>query len=161
MPQVSRLLALVALACAGCGPGNTLEGSLGEALDLRFDGVEVQADKATLTVLYQRGTVAPKDVVFKLVVRTAGLKIDPRVTIDLAPPDAAPLAVATRVVPNDPVHDLPLVKRGQLSLDAAPEAGKPLTGSFRLTFGEGGDAGKGRQALGTFTVTSVVAGVGS
>ena len=49
----SRLLALaVQLAAAGCGGGNSLDGSLSEAFDLSFSTVEVKRSPTALQVTY-------------------------------------------------------------------------------------------------------------
>ena len=50
------------------------------------------------------------------------------------------------------------IKAGRLTLDAIPALDQPVGGEFRVTLGEGGDAGKGRTAFGTFRVLKVAPG---
>jgi len=166
MPQVRHTGALgalgallLALAASGCAVTNTLEGSLGEVLDLTFVGVEVAITDTAIIVGYNRPNLDARDIVFKLVSETAPKDLVAGQPLDLGPaPNGTPRATVTRSVGDDPIRTLAAIKTGTLSFDGPLELGRGVTGSFRVTLGEGGDAGKGRTAFGTFTVKQVVPG---
>ncbi len=170
MPQVSHTarpartaaLGLALLALGSCGVTNTLEGSLGEVLDLSFVSVEVSITETAVIVGYNRpsgGEGEGRDIVLKLVAETPPVDIVGGKALDLtALPDGTPRATVTRSVADDPIRTLAAIKLGTLTFDGKVELDRPVTGSFRVTLGEGGDAGKGRTAFGTFTVKKVVQG---
>ena len=138
---------------------NTLEGSLGEVLDLAFVSVEVSLTDTAVIVGYNRPNLEARDIVFKLVANTPPADIVPGQPLDLsAAPDGTPRATVTRSVGEDPIRTLAAIKSGTLTFDGPLALDRGVTGSFRVTLGEGGDAGKGRTAFGTFTVKQVVPG---
>ncbi len=155
-----RLFAAAFLALApGCGAKDTLEGSLGEILPMDFKDVEVAVTDTEVVVSYFRPNGPGRDVVLKLVVNDAPPDVPPGQYLDLSPrPDGTANAVCTRAVANDPIHTLAAVRTGELKLSAVPVVDQPVSGEFRVTLGEGGDAGRGRTAFGTFSVTRVVHG---
>jgi len=165
MPQVRRHLgraalvpALLALA-GGCSPVNSLEGSLTEVLDLSFTAVEVSITDSAVIIDYYRPNAESRDIVFKLVAQVKPTDVVPGKSIDLGPADdGTARASCTRSVANDPIRNLATIKSGELTLSAVPTLDQPVHGDFRVTLGEGGDAGKGRTAFGNFRVSKVVPG---
>lgn len=154
-----RLAAALLAVAAGCGSGNTLEGSLGEILSLDFEEAEVAVTETEVVLSYWRPKGEGRDVVFKLVVNILPGDVVSNQEYELEPlPDGAAFAVCTRAVADDPIHTLAAVRRGRFLLDAAPAVDRPVAGHFRVTLGEGGDAGKGRTAFGDFKVKRVVPG---
>jgi len=156
----ARLLVLaLLLAATGCSDPNRLEGSLGEVMDLEFEEVEVARYPDSFSVAYWRPHEDMRDVAFKLVVRVPPTQIVPNTPLELGPaPDGTPRALVTRAVADDPIRTLAEVRHGTLTLNGQPTLDMPLSGSFRVTFGEGGDGGKGRTAFGEFEVERVVPG---
>jgi hypothetical protein len=153
------LAAAVAVLAPGCGRETSLEGSLGEVVSFGFESVEVAVTSGSVGVSYYRPQGAGRDVVFKLVVAIAPASVPPGQDLDLAPrPDGTPNAVCTRSVGSDPIHTFAAVRVGTFTLDRVPTVDQPVTGSFRVTLGEGGEAGKGRTAFGNFKVARVVPG---
>jgi hypothetical protein len=153
-----RLL-LSLCAVLSCKQVNTLEGSLGEILDLEFTGVEVSITEKAVIVGYWRPKGEGRDIVFKLVAYKVWSEVVPGESIDLGPaPDGAVQAAASRSAADDPVRTYAAIKSGALTLSTAPAIDQPLSGEFRVTLGEGGDAGKGRTAFGKFEVDRVVPG---
>ena len=137
----------------------SLEGSLTEVLDLNFTTVEVSITDTSIILGYNRAHGDGRDIVFKLVAYTAPTDMTPGQPINLAPaPDGTPRAAATRSVADDPIRNLAAIKTGELTFQAPLELDKPNSGDFRVTLGEGGDAGKGRTAFGNFKVLRVVPG---
>lgn len=150
--------ALLALA-AGCGSGNTLEGSLSEILPMDFKEAEVAITESEVVLSYWKPKGQGRDVVFKLVVNIAPTEVAPNQEYKLDPlPDGTAFAVCTRAVADDPIHSFAAVRYGTFLLDAVPTVDRPVAGHFRVTLGEGGDAGKGRTAYGDFKVGRVVPG---
>jgi len=174
MPQVSQtssrrrvgsrrapwLAALVLCAAApACPAPNTLEGSLAEVVDLRFDSVELAVTQQALILGYHRKSGEARESVFKLVVAVPPQTVEPGVEIELAPgSDGEPRAVATRAVGEESIRTFAEVRRGRLLLDCYAVVNEPCSGEFRVTLGEGGDAGEGRAAFGSFQVDAVVPG---
>lgn len=154
------LVAAVLLGlAAGCGSGNTLEGSLTEILAMDFKEVEVALTESEVVLSYFKPKDKGRDIVFKLVVNIAPADVVANQEYKLEPlPDGTAFAVCTRAVADDPIHNLAAIRYGVFRLDAAPVVDRPVSGSFRVTFGEGGDAGKGRTAYGDFKVSRVVPG---
>lgn len=150
---------LLALALGTCGHATSLDGSLKEILDLHFDSVEVSTTTSDIAVTYYRPNGDGRDVVLKVVGYTKPEDVVPGLPIDLAPaPDGAARGAVTRAVANDSIRTLAAIKRGSLTFDRPLEVGKPVSGNFRVTLGEGGDAGRGRTAFGDFTTPRVVPG---
>ena len=153
------LAGALAVALVGCGSGNSLEGSLTDVVDLSFTDVEASTTDKSVIVVYYRPQGEGRDVVFKLVVFIAPGDVIPGQPFDLAPaPDGTRVAEASRSVANDPVHSYPPVKVGTVTYEEIPTLDQPLSGSWRVTFGDGGDAGRGRTAFGTFKAKRVVFG---
>ena len=121
--------------------------------------MEVSITDGAVIVGYNRPHGEGRDIVFKLVVGQVPAEVVPGTVIDLAPnPDGTARATCTRSVADDPIRTLASIKTGTLTLDAIPELDKAVSGEFRVTLDEGGDAGKGRTAFGTFKVAKVVPG---
>ncbi|MBI5544004.1 MAG: hypothetical protein HY901_08965 [Deltaproteobacteria bacterium] len=164
MPQVrtllaAALLALAATAPAGCASENALEGSLGEVLDLGFEDVEVSITETAVIVGYHKPHGEGRDIVFKLVSHTVPAEVVPKQVIDLSPAaDGSSRAECTRSAADDPIRTFAAIRTGTLTFDAPLVLDQPVGGEFRVTLGEGGDAGKGRTAFGTFRVLRVVPG---
>ena len=149
----------LALLVAACGGSNTLEGSLGEVVDLRFDGVEVSVTDSAVTVGYFRRKGEARDLVFKLVLDSPPGNVVHEIQTDLSPtPDGRPRASVTRSVAEDPIRTYAAIKHGFVRFDGPLELDRPASGELRVTLGEGGDAGEGRTAFGTFSVERVVPG---
>ncbi len=140
------------IAYIGCSETNTLEGSLTEILDLDFTDVKAAVSDSEASIRYLRyrgeqGADNSEDVVFKL---SALGSVTSGSELDLSPsPDGTINASVTRSVAEDPVHLLAGVKRGTLKIDSLTTT--HISGSFRVTLGEGGDAGRGRTAFGKFS----------
>jgi hypothetical protein len=156
----AALLAAAAGALApGCRASNTLEGSLGEIVDLTFTDTEVAVTGSEVILSYYRPNGAARDVVFKLVVNIAPKDVPPGRELDLAPrPDGTANATCTRAVAGDPIHLYAAVRIGSLEMDQVPVVDGEASGSFRVTLGVGGDAGRGRTAFGNFQVDHVAQG---
>jgi hypothetical protein len=181
-----RWLAVVAVvtSIAACS-GDDLEGSVLQILpDLStYTSVQVSIDPGTaLAVSYLRAEksvgadagVASEDTVFKITINlattatTEAVKLVPHQAADLTP-DFTGLARAdcSRSVANDPRHAFAPIQIGQFTVNQAPVATQPLSGSFRVTFGADADGGcgaaqlgEGRTAFGSFTTNEVVTAVG-
>ncbi|MGI5861782.1 MAG: hypothetical protein ACOX6T_06945 [Myxococcales bacterium] len=159
-PRTARPLAwALALLVAACGEANSLEGSLGEVVDLRFDGVEVSVTDAAVSVGYFRRKGEARDLVFKLVLDSPPGSVVHGVRTDLSPmPDGRPRAAVTRSVAGDPIRTFAPIKHGFVRFDGPLEIDRPVSGELRVTLGEGGDAGEGRTAFGTFSVERIERG---
>ncbi|MGC4121217.1 MAG: hypothetical protein QM765_42900 [Myxococcales bacterium] len=173
MPQVRRhaggatrpflaLLAagLAAVALPACDPPpNTLEGSLTEVIDLNFTDVEVSITDAQIIVGWWKPHNEGRDIVFKLVANKLPAEVVPGEVIDLSPrEDGTARASCTRSVAGDPIRTYANIKSGTLRLNAIPKLDLNVGGEMRVTFDEGGDAGKGRTAFGHFNVLQVKPG---
>jgi hypothetical protein len=150
-----RVLALV--LASSCAQANALEGSLGEIVDLRFTSVEVARGPGALAVRYLEPVGEVQEVVLSLVVTLADEELVAGRPLDIGPAaDGTARATLSRVRANDPIRDFAPVRRGTLWLEAVPELGKPTSGEWRVTLGEGG-VGEGRTVTGLFEVDAVVA----
>jgi len=164
-PRLLVALTLVAM-CFSCQGANTLEGSLGEVLDLGYTAVEVSVTGYAIIVSYVRPHLTTRDTVFRLVVYIDPTTVVSGRPIDLSPrEDGSPRAQVTRSVGGDPIRTLAAIKTGELTLQgSSPDGGSPvfidapINGELRVTFGEGGDAGKGRTAFGQFRTPRVLPG---
>jgi hypothetical protein len=150
---------LLAMALSCRGPDSTLEGSLTEVLDVAYTGIEISVTDWAIIVSYVRPHLTARDTVLRLVVYVAPVDVVPNQIIDLSPrEDGTARATLTRAVGGDPIRTLAAIKSGQLILSAIPEVDKPVSGEWRVTLDEGGDAGKGRTAFGTFRTAAVKPG---
>ncbi|HEY3447775.1 MAG TPA: hypothetical protein VGK67_15575 [Myxococcales bacterium] len=152
--------ALAVLAAPACEqPPNTLEGSLGEVIDLEFTEVEVSITEWAIIVGFWKPHGEGRDIVFKLVANKRPDEVVPGQPIDLAPrEDGTARATCTRSVAADPIRTYAAIKSGTLNLSAIPVLDRPIAGEYRVTLDEGGDAGKGRTAFGHFNVPRVAPG---
>lgn len=143
------------LACAaGCGGTHTVEGSLGEVMELQYATVELAQSPNLLAVNFVRPQGTGKDTVLQVSARLEGLTLKPGVPVDLAEVVAsAPRGAVARNVFNDPRTGFPSVERGALTLDALPEQGKRVRGDFSVTFVNGTTFANGRTAFATFEAT--------
>jgi hypothetical protein len=152
-----RLAGLLA-SVAACSPPNTLQGSLGELVDLTFEKVEVQASSNLLLIQYQHTPHGGGlEVPFQLeLTPPPGQPLADGVQLDLSKTDADgnPLVSTSREAPNDPRHTLPPIKLGTLTLTSNFAPGSTASGQFHILFGTGGDVGEGRTVDGTFSVTA-------
>ena len=152
-------LCLLAMALSCSGPDSTLEGSLTELLDVAYTGIEVSVTDWAVILSYVRPHLTARDTVLRLVVYVAPKDVVPGQLIDLSPnEDGSARASVTRAVGGDPIRTLAAIKMGQLTLSAIPEIDKPVSGEWRVTLDEGGDAGKGRTAYGIFRTSAVKPG---
>lgn len=153
--------ALAVLAAPACEPPpNTLEGSLTEIIDLGFTDVEVSiTDWQVIVGFWRPHAPEGRDVVFKLVANQRPDEVVPGQVIDLGPrEDGTARATCTRSVGADPIRTYAAIRSGTLMLNAIPTLDQNVGGEFRVTFDEGGDAGKGRTAFGHFNVLQVKPG---
>jgi len=155
--------ALFALLVAGCGAGNSLEGSLSDQVSLAFDEVQVQRSATALAVAYLRSPPGGggKDTVLKVVAATEGLDLARGLTIDLTQKLADGTTVRgsfTRAVSGDARRDFPPLVRGLIRFDGAPALGAKVSGSFSALFAQGGSVGAGRTAFGDFSAGVTEAG---
>ena len=140
-------------------PPNTLEGSLTEIIDLEFQSVEVSITEWQVIVGYWTPHLEGRDIVFKLVANKRPNEVVPGEAIELSPrEDGTARATCTRSVADDPIRTYAAIKSGTLVLDAIPVLDGAVGGEFRVTFDEGGDAGKGRTAFGRFRTLKVAPG---
>lgn len=149
-----RRLALVVflLALPGCG-SDSLDGSLAEAFDLSYSSILIRQSPSAVQVTYLRSH--GNEVVMRITVATEGVDLSSGVSINLAGEWSAghPRAAVSRAVDGEPVRQLPPVVKGELRLNDAVVPGKDLSGSFAVSFGEGGDLGSGRTLNGHFSGT--------
>ncbi len=136
------------LLLASCG-SQSLEGSLGESLDLSFNQVEIRRNAQALQISYLRSD--GKEVVARMTVVTEGLDLKSKVSLAGRYAAGHPRTVVTRAVDGEPLVVLPAVENGTLELSEDPAPDKVITGNFSLAFAtSGGDTGGGRTLLGTF-----------
>ena len=151
------------LACASCGSGASLEGSLAEEVSLDFSTVSIEQSGTAIAIIYLKVVAGSSgsDTVFKLTADTTGLKLDGPLTIALTDKIGAGPAIrgaVSRAVHDDPRTVFPPMVRGSLVLGAAPKVGGAISGSFTVTFGQGGSLGNGKTAFGDFSGTIKAAG---
>ena len=154
------LLVLVGLLLA-CGAGSSLEGSLSDETSLAFDQVQVQHSASAVAIVYLRSLPrgGGNDTVLKIVANTTGLDVTKAVSIDLSEPIGSGVrGSVTRAVSTDTLRDFPPIVRGRINFDGPATAGAHASGSFTVTFGQGGAIGAGRTAFGDFSATVTEAG---
>ncbi len=145
--------ALVALALAGCGPqGPSLSGSLSQFFPLTFTSHEVINADGAFQITYFNQTATEIDVVAQVTIDTSGFNVTSGKSFNLAGEYAPghPRTVVTHVSGNSAPANLPPVATGVLTIDSGGPAGKSTSGSFNLSFGNGGDFGSGSDLSGTF-----------
>lgn len=160
-PLPARLWCALALLCAACGDGNSLEGSLGDEVPLNFTAVSVEVSASALSILYLRdlaGASVP-DKLLIITANTAGLTLG-AMTIELTEKVASQArGSVSRAVSSDARRDFPPLLRGSITLSGAPTVGNKLSGSFTVTFGPtGGSLGAGKTAFGDFSAVVKQAG---
>ncbi len=146
-----KTLALLSLlALSGCLATPELDGSLGEAVDLAFNTVELKRSPRAIQVSYLRSE--GREVTARLTVVTEGLELTPGAELSLEGEYAPghPRATLVRAVDGEPLRTFPPVARGVLIFDAAPDGGAEVTGEFSLALQEGEVFGAGRTLRGTF-----------
>lgn len=150
-----KRLALLTLFAFGCGGAPELDGSLGEAVDLAFNTVELKRSPKAIQITYLRSE--GREVTARLTVVTDGMELTPGVEHSLAGEYAPghPRATLVRAVDNEPLRTFPPVARGVILFDAAPEGGAEVSGEFSLSLQEGEAFGAGRTLRGTFRGTVV------
>ena len=151
-----RRALLLALCCAGCGAGTSLEGSLSEDVPLAFDQVQVQRSAGAIALVYLRAVPGGtgNDIVFKLTANTTGVALDGAAAIDLAEKlGTGTRGQAERIVSGDGRSALPAISRGALHFSAAPASGASASGSFNVLFAAGGSVGAGKTVFGDFSAT--------
>lgn len=152
----ARTLAL--LLCAGCGGGNTLQGSLSQDVSLAFDSVQVQQSGNAVALVYLRAVPGGSgdDIVFKLTADTTGLDLTKALNIDLTQMDnGAERGECERLVSGDSRTSLPAIMRGSLDFSGAVQSGASVSGSFNILFVNDGqsDLGEGETVFGNFGAT--------
>lgn len=164
--------ALVGVALA-CGP-KTIEGSLGEILDLTYQDIKLGFAGDEIAVRWTRPRGQGEDTVLEVSEKLDGLKVYTGDLVDLAAPlpdfaqvDAGPdggvlpdggvvsqqRGLVTRDVFNDPRKSFPLIDNGFLVLYDVPRDGGTVGGSFSVTFVRCVDFGCGRTVFGDFKAT--------
>ena len=151
-----RGAALLAVVCAGCGAGTSLEGSLSEDVSLQFDQVQLERSTDAVALIYLRAVPggAGNDIIFKLTASTTGLALGAKVSIDLTEKaGTSTRGAAERVVSGDGRSALPVISRGTLHFDAAPATGAAVSGNFNVLFAPAGtgSVGAGRTVFGNFS----------
>ena len=169
--------ALVAVAAGiACGP-KTIEGSLGEVLDLTYQDIKLGFAGPQVAVSWTRPRGSGTDAVLVVSEKLDGLSVYTGDFVNLAQalPDFAladagvldagtgpgadggiPLqrGLVTRDVFNDPRHDFPGISDGFMVLyDVPGDAGTTVRGSFSVTFARCVDFGCGRTVFGDFQAT--------
>ena len=162
-PRARAWLVPALLACASCGSGNSLEGSLSDEVALDFSTVSLEQSSSAIAVIYLKAVAGTSgnDTVLKVTADTTGLKLDAPLTIALTDKVSAGPAIrgaVSRAVHDDPRQQVPPMVRGSLVLHDAPKIGSALSGSFTVTFGQGGSLGNGKTAFGDFSGTLKAAG---
>jgi len=145
----------LALACApGCGGLRSVEGSLGELVEMGYQTVEVAQSPNVLAVNFVRPQGTGRDTVLQVSARLEGVTLQPGVSVDLSEVvAAAPRGTVARNVFNDPRTRFPDVARGSLTLEALPVRGVRVRGAFSVTFANGTSFANGRTAFATFEAT--------
>ncbi len=154
-------LVLAVCALASCGAGNSLEGSLGDQTSLAFDAVQVQHSPSAVAVIYLKSLPqgGGQDTVLKVVATTTGLDLTKAISIDLTESiNGGVRGAVTRAVSGDSRSSFPPLVHGRLELGSAVKAGSSTSGSFSVTFGQGGSIGAGRTAFGDFSAVVTEAG---
>ena len=151
------------LACASCGSGTSLEGSLSDEVALDFSSVSIEQSSSAIAVIYLKAVAGTSgnDTVLKVTADTTGLKLDAPLTITLTDKVSAGPGLrgaVSRAVHDDPRQQFPPMVRGSLVLDSAPKTGSNLSGRFTVTFGQGASFGNGKTAFGDFSGTLKAAG---
>ncbi len=144
------VLAAVLLPIAGC-QDDALSGSISEALDLSFSSMQVLMSDKALQIDYLRSE--GQEVVIRLTVVTDGVDLSKTVQLGGEYATGHPRTSLSRAVDGEPVMVLPPVAKGTLDLGQVPQVGKSVSGSFGLSFGQGGDIGGGRTLSGQFSGT--------
>lgn len=152
---MKRIALLTLLAATGCLATPELDGSLGEAVDLSFNTVELKRSPKAIQISYLRSE--GREVTARLTVVTDAVSLTPGVEYSLAGEYAPghPRATLVRAVDGEPLRTFPPVARGVLIFDAAPDPGAEITGEFSLSLQEGEAFGAGRSLRGTFKATVV------
>jgi hypothetical protein len=141
------------LMLVACGPGTpSLDGSLGDVVDLEYERAELTYAEESLVLRFLRPRGAGDDTVLKLSVVTTGVTAQPDLTIDLGEQleELGPRGAVTRHVFEDPNEALPPIRRGQLELSEIPGRPGHVRGSFNATFTQGHAFGAGRSVFGEF-----------
>lgn len=177
-PMVPRLLMTgVALLAAACGPRPgeqapprfTLEGSLGQLMNLGYDEARIRLSSDTLSLDFVRfrpmgdGRLpdggmtmagASEDYVLQIGYLLLGDAAPANQRIDLTFLDANGNSRTTlaRNVVNDPRRTFPPLRVGSLFLDRAPDpiGMNRVNGEFNLTFQNGVEVASGRTVFGRF-----------
>ncbi len=144
-PAVFAALLLPLLA--GCASA-ALDGSISEALDLSFSSTQILKNDKALQIDYLRSD--GREVVMRITVVTEGVDLSKTVELGGEYAPGHPRASVSRAVDGEVVMVLPPIAKGTLDLDHAPQIGQDLSGSFGLSFGQGGDVGSGRSLSGKF-----------
>ncbi len=180
MKRLVFVLALAAAAVAGCGPENTLGGSLSEVFPLDVSRIEVYRNEEALQVTYYRNRNVFLDVVARVSVALkqcdAGVDLDggavtscsyidpkPGTRIDLSGEyePGHPRTTVAHAPGGEPVRLLPRVKRGDMNISAGGPPETVTRGNFSVLFeAEGGDLGFGRTLYGNFAGLAVDGGFG-
>lgn len=155
MTKALRLLPLLGLGLLSCGKGG-LTGSVDQFFPLDYTREEILRTHDAFQVTYYKDSPDQIDVVVRLTVVTTGYDFTPGHSFDLSGEYAPghPRAVVTHAAGGEPSRMLPPVKKGSLSLDQGGQPGQPTSGSFNLSFGEGGDFGNGATVGGGFSAVT-------
>lgn len=167
------LFGLCLLAASACGSASsktepakhTLEGSLGQVMNLGWDLARIDVSLTDVSVRFVRqvkleavdtdggSTDSPTGYSedYPLIVT---YRLDPnedppgKTTVDLTSSNAqGPKGVATRNVQKDPRTSLPKIVRGELTFDRTLDPGAVVSTSFHITFENGIEAASGRTVF--------------
>lgn len=155
------LLPAAVLGWFGCGPQNTLSGSVDELFSLEVSRMELHRNEEAFQVAYYRNRGANIDVVARVAISLVDVEFKPGAKIKLAG-EYAPGHQRTSVIHQpggEPVRVFPRVKNGDLVLRKGGEPEELTEGDFSMVFeDEGGDLGAGRTLVGSFSGRPIDAG---
>ena len=158
-----RLSGLVAgLGLLGCGPSNSLSGSVEELFSLEVSRVEVLRNEEALQVSYYRNNGLDVDLVARVTVATEGLELKPGSKVNLSgKTDSGRLrTTVVHLAAGEPARIFAEVDKGDLELDEGGGIHQPTRGNFSMSFKKGEDYGSGRSLEGRFAALAMDAGFG-
>ncbi len=161
-PVVAAGLVSLAFAwvLAGCGPDNSLGGSVSELVDLSISRTEVLRNPDAFQVSYYRNRDREVDLVARVTVAIQYEELTAGGRVPLAG-ESKPGLTRTTVIHlsgGEPTRVFPAVKEGDLRLDEGGRPGEETAGDFSLVFEESDGFGGGRNLFGTFRAVAQDAG---
>ncbi len=175
----NRHLATVVFALLSCGSDSksppakfTLEGSLGQVMNVGYDETRILLAPEDVSLLFVRvrplgsgteqsdaGNAEPmmqgtsEDYPLQIAYRLLGEPMPIGMNVDLAAldGDGQPRGVFSRKVKDDPRTTLPSLVRGEVRFESALEPDAVVRGDFHLTFENGIEAASGRTVFSSFS----------